>query len=171
MTEGYSFWLMPSGEIYKHLSGLITTLSKTYSTPRFEPHVTLLGDIFLTEEEVLSRASQLTRLVKPFTVKLKKVDYLNEYFRCLFVRAEETDELSRANLYAREIFNRQRDPKFMPHLSLMYGDFPTEEKRQIVAKMGNPFNSQFDVKSIHLYLASSRDPIKDWKILKEFPLK
>ncbi len=171
MTDGYSLWLMPSGDAYNKLKELAFQLSEKNSSPNFEPHVTLLGDIFLSEEEILDKTSKLATLIQPFVVSLNKVDYLDEYFRCLFIRAQETKDLAEANVKAREIFNRQQDPKFMPHLSIMYGNFNPAVKEKIISEIGREIKTEFEIKSIYLVAASSKIEPKDWKIIKEFSLK
>ncbi|MBI2543161.1 MAG: 2'-5' RNA ligase family protein [Candidatus Aenigmarchaeota archaeon] len=169
MAKGYSIWMMPTGDVYRKLSGIISELSSKYSAPKFEPHVTLLGELLESEDVVLSKTEQLSKTIKPFSIKLALVDYLDQYFRCLFLRAEETNYLTDANNNARELFNRQQDPKFMPHLSLMYGDFPTRLKDEIIRQLGKEFNVIFDVKSIHL--VSTNNETKEWHRVKEFVLE
>ena len=167
----FSLWLMPTGKAYDKLKGLISKLSKKHSAPNFEPHVTLLGDIVEPEESALAKTGQLASCTNPFKIKLTGVKYLDEYFRCLFIRAEESDEIMQANRKAQEIFNKKQGQKFMPHLSLMYGNFPAETKEEIIAEIGKEFDTSFEAKSIHLILASKKIGPKDWKKIKKFTLK
>jgi len=166
--EGYSIWLIPTGEVYQKLSEIISQLSEKYSAPNFEPHVTLIGDLLGSKEEVISKTARLADLLKPFEIKLKKADYFDEYFRCLFIRAEKTDELIQVNDIAREIFARKSDPEYLPHSSLIYGNFDSEIKEKILTNLGKEFNLSFEVKSLHLF--STTGEIKDWYEIKEFPL-
>lgn len=55
-SKGYSLWLMPREELYHKFANLIKKLAKKYNAPKFEPHITLLGQIFQSEKEVLKRA-------------------------------------------------------------------------------------------------------------------
>jgi len=168
-AKGYSIWLIPTDNIYKKLHQIVLQLSKKYSTPSFEPHITLLDGFLGSKEEILSNTEQLTHLIRPFTIRLTHADYLDQYFRCLFLRAEKTIELMNANDKAREIFNRKQDPKFMPHLSLMYGDFTPETKEQIIETIDREFNISFNVRSIHLFSTDGKP--KDWYRVGEFSLK
>lgn len=95
--KGYSLWFMPTGSVYDRLVKIISQLSKKYSSPNFEPHVTLLAPIDEPGEEITSKTSQLVSLIQPYEIKLTTVDYLDEYFRCLFIRAEETKDVMGAN--------------------------------------------------------------------------
>jgi len=159
---------MPSGDFYNKLTRIISQLSREYSAPNFESHITLFGDLIGSEEEILSKTSQLATLLQPFEIRLTTLDYLDEYFKCLFIRVEETKQVMDANFKAREIFNRQQDPKHIPHLSLMYGNFTPMIKEGIIAKIGRKFNIKFEVGSIHLF--TSGEP-KNWRRIKEFKLK
>jgi 2'-5' RNA ligase len=167
--EKYSLWFMPEGDVYKKLADLITRLSEKYSAPYFEPHITILHSLAIPKEEMIVKTSELAIKIHPFEIELTTVDYLSEYFRCLFVRARETEELINANLKAREIFNRQSDPKYTPHLSLLYGEFPLKIKEEIIREIGREFNESFRVKSIHIF--SSEEDISNWHRIKEFNLR
>lgn len=160
---------MPTGNIYNKLNKIISQLNKEYSSPNFLPHVTLIGLVVGSQKEILLKTSQLAIFIQPFEIKLTKVDYLNEYFRCLFIKVVKTKELMEANLKAREIFNREKDLKFMPHLSLMYGNFNSKTKKGVISKIGREFNLKFKVKSIHLFLTEGES--KRWYKIKKFVLK
>ncbi|MBU2577814.1 2'-5' RNA ligase family protein [Patescibacteria group bacterium] len=169
-AEGYSIWLIPSGDVYQELAKIISQLSEKYSTPNFEPHVTLIGagELVGTEEEMLSKTSKLTDLLRPFKIKLIKADYFDEYFRCVFIRAEKTKEITEVNNIARATFNLKLDPEYMPHFSLMYGDINPETKEKILADLGKEFDISFEVNSLHLF--STTGEVNDWHKVKEFPL-
>jgi 2'-5' RNA ligase len=85
------------------------------------------------------------------------------------VRGEATSALAAANWQAREIFGRQQDPDFMPHLSLLYGNFDAATKEQIIASIGPAFNQSFPVAAIHLF-STSGEP-KDWFLAQSFELQ
>jgi 2'-5' RNA ligase len=167
-STGHSLWLMPSDQIYNQLSNTISQLSNQYATPVFQPHITLLGDVTGDVGELSSQAQQLALRLRRFQVTLTTVDYLPAYFRCLFIRAEETSALVEANRIARELFHREQDAKFMPHLSLMYGDFDLETKQQIIASIGREFKMTFSVNRIHL-LSCNGEP-KAWYHVREFEI-
>jgi 2'-5' RNA ligase len=169
LENKYSLWFMPEGNIYQKLSDLISQLSKKYSAPYFEPHITILHSLAMPEEEMIKKTSELAIRIHPFRIELTTTDYLDEYFRCFFVRAGKTVELINANLKAREIFNRKSDPKYMPHLSLLYGNFPSKIKEEIIEEIGREFDESFEIKSIHLF--SSEEDIGKWHRIKEFYLR
>ncbi|MGD0126833.1 MAG: 2'-5' RNA ligase family protein [Terriglobia bacterium] len=160
-TLGYALWLMPSGEVRQRLAGTILELSRQYGTPAFQPHVTLAGSIVGPAREVTSKMKDLAKRIPPFTVRLTTVGGLEEYFRCLFVRVEQTHPITSANAAAQEIFRLPKQPAFMPHLSLLYGSLPSNEKERIIAALDHRFELEFKATTLHLYLIK-REPA-NWR--------
>jgi len=165
LNKRYSLWIIPPSDIYDKLKDIILRLSSKYSTPKFEPHITLIGGLSGNEEEILAKVSGLSALLRPFSIKLSKVEYLDEYYRCLFLRTEETDDLLNAHALAGKILNRIRDERYMPHLSLMYGKLPSKIKKEIKQEIGN-LDITFEVNSI--YIISTDGEPESWQRIKEF---
>jgi 2'-5' RNA ligase len=155
ITSSYSIWLMPTGEVRHRLAATILDLSLEYAAPAFEPHVTLAGGIVGPAQEVASRIADLARRIPPFTVRLTEVDFLDEYFRCLFVRVATTHPIMKANKVARAVFSLGKQPAFMPHLSLLYANLPSDVKERSVASLGRRFELEFKASGLHLYLIKS----------------
>lgn len=166
-SKGYALWLMPKGKIYTKFAQIIKKLGQEYGGPIFEPHVTLLGDIELPEEEMIKRTAQLVGGQKPFPITIKQVDYQDFYFRTLFVRADLTESLQALHNKARKIFKKDIPP-YMPHLSLLYGNYPVDLKEKIITEIGRDQIAQFEVSGVFLKKAGE---IKDWKVIKEFTFK
>jgi 2'-5' RNA ligase len=167
-AKGCSIWLMPTGHVCEELSKTIFRLSNQYATPRFPPHVTLIAGLTGDDKELLTQTSLLASRIRPLEIVLTTMHYLDEYFKCLFFRVEETPALLEANRTARTIFHRERDPGFMPHLSMVYGSFDLETKRQMVQIIGTGFNGTFRAGSVHLY--STHGEPEDWRRVQEFEI-
>jgi 2'-5' RNA ligase len=165
----FALWLMPAGRVYRRLAVRIRELSREYSAPEFEPHVTLLGGILGPQREVILKSASLAKLIRPFVVQLTNVDYLDEYFRCLFVRVAETDRVMKANQTAREVFGLREQPAYMPHLSLMYGNLTSDVKGKIVSQLGRRFDIAFKAGNVHLFSITGEP--NEWHRVKAFELK
>jgi 2'-5' RNA ligase len=165
--KGHSLWLMPTGEAYHELSGLIKTLAEEYHGPVFEPHVTLLGEVRQSDDEILRRAAQLASGQQPFPIIVRTVEYQDFYFRALFVRAERTDPLQALYNRAKEIFAMPDIPEYMPHVSLMYGNFPQLVKEQIIKAIGRDHTTEFTVSSVHVF--KNDGEAHTWYRVKELP--
>jgi 2'-5' RNA ligase len=169
VERSFSLWLVPSGDAYHALANLIIDLSNEYSSPRFTPHVTLLGGLQGSEEEIRSRSVKLANKMRPYTITLTRLEYQDEYFRSLYIRVNETKQVVQANLQAREVFDRQMDPGYLPHLSILYGNYSSAEKDEIIKKNGQKFTLSFKVKSLHLVDTSLRP--ESWVTTREFPFR
>src|SRR3989344_3848760 len=162
--EGYALWLVPEGRLHDRLRRMISSLAKKYNSPVFEPHLSLSSLLKGREKDLEKKNMALASSVKPFEITLTTAGHLGEYFRCVFFRAEG-EGLCDANARYRKIFGRQEDA-FMPHLSLMYGNFPPEVREEISGKIGR-LGESFHARSVHLYGIGSAEP-KDWKRIREF---
>lgn len=168
LSKRYSLWFMPSGSAYKTLDEIIYRLSLKYSTPRLFPHVTIIPDVVSREKQMISDTVQLVELISPFRIVLGKIEYSNEYFKCVFARAEPREILIATNSNAREIFDRQ-ELTYEPHLSLLYGNLSEQIKKEIVQTVGQELNVAFDVQSIHII---DSDPERhNWHEIKELQFK
>jgi len=172
----YSMWIMPEGQVLDKFSELIIKISDEYRSPKYKPHVTLLGDLTgFTRMEVVSKATELAESIEPFAITLTEVKYPASYpnnhevyYRSLYIVAGRTEPLMKANELARKMFGRESDPPYNPHLSIMYGQFPAETKEEIISKVGREFNVSFEVESIYVW--SDKGLPHEWKLIKKIPL-
>lgn len=165
-SRGYTLWLMPTSQANEKFVSLVKKLAAENQAPIFQPHVTLLGDIIISEQEAIEKTKQLVSGQTPFTLNLAEIGYEDFHFRTLFVRAEKTEPLLDLHNRAKEIFQKQDIPPYMPHLSILYGIYPTKIKEKIIAEIGRNQSSRFEVKSIHLVKGGE---VADWKITAELP--
>jgi len=57
----------------------------------------------------------------------------------------------------------------MPHLSLMYSNFPQSVKDQIIKAIGNNQTTEFTVRGIHVF--ETGEEVNKWHMVKEFSFK
>lgn len=163
----YTLWVVPAEPVKSILQKIILDLSKKYKTPNFEPHMTLLGDIEVSEEEILAGTKKLASMLKPFNLALGEVSFSTTYFQSVFVRVKSNAKLMQANLLAKQIFNLPNN-LFMPHVSLMYGVDDMETREKIAAEIKLPADLSFQADKI-IIIPTTKDP-KDWHHLAEIPL-
>jgi 2'-5' RNA ligase len=166
-ANGHSLWLMPTGKAYETFSGLIKKLAEAYQAPVFEPHVTLLGGLMHAGDEILRWAAHLVSGQQPFSILLRTVDYQDVYFRALFVRAERTEPLQAFYIRAQELFAMQDISEYLPHLSLMYGNFPQPVKEHIIKAIGRDHTTEFTVSSVHVF--NTDGEANTWYRVQEVP--
>ena len=160
---------MPRGEVYDRLSRIVQRLSDRYGAPQFCPHVTLLGDCVGPRRELIGRAARVAATLRPFVLRLEEIGFLDEYFRCLFVHVALTEPLRKAHQAACREFGMEREPPFMPHLSLLYGIFPRSLKEEIIAEIGPRLDLQFKARSLHLWQTNGGQ--RKWRRLASFGFK
>ncbi len=167
-TEGFSLWFMPTGDLYEELKELIDRLAEEHGAPPFLPHLTLLGTVTGPEKEIIEKTSLLASELTPFDITLKGVGTEEAFFRCLFLKAAKDRVLMETNEKARALFHKEEASAFMPHLSLMYGDFTPARKAAVIADAHlSDFAASFRVESLHLF--STPGPSERWRHTKEFP--
>ena len=118
----YYLWLTPAGDAHQRFFDVIRKLSQTYHSRLFEPHITLAGEITGSEADLIAKTEKLSRRLTRITIKPKEVQYLNEFYRSLFLLVTANEALINANTLAKQQFGLPFDEEFMPHLSLFYGE-------------------------------------------------
>jgi 2'-5' RNA ligase len=169
LFPSHHLWLMPSGKIYDRLVTIIKGFSKKYGGPFFEPHVTLLGFLPGTQEEIMAHCLTLAKTLQPFEIRLANLGCHDTYFQCLYLNVGGTEEIIKANSQAKRAFQTSGSSEFTPHLSLLYGDYPRAIKDQIISSLGEDLRFRFDITEIHLIHAESEDP-KQWGKIQRFQL-
>ncbi|MBI3334493.1 2'-5' RNA ligase family protein [Candidatus Pacearchaeota archaeon] len=167
-ARGHSLWIMPSGETYEELDKTIERVSAQYNSPKFKPHVTLLGEIILSEEKVLKRTHEIATHLTPFPLHLDEFCFEDSYFQCLFIKVRQSEAVMHAHTIAREVFQVQSEAHYVPHLSLLYGTIPLETKQATIASLPILKHNYFYARSIHVLNAEGS--VQDWRIVGEIPL-
>ncbi|MGP0592324.1 2'-5' RNA ligase family protein [Nitrospira sp. T9] len=168
MASTYHLWLTPTGQACDILIKTIADLSKAYHAPIFYPHVTLLDSLPGTEEAISLRCVKLGKSLTPFDIFLAEPAYGDQYFQCVFLKAQETPALMNAHELANRLFVKASNP-FMPHLSLLYGHYSLEMKHKITSTLSQSLSLNFTVDTIHLIHSKSEHPM-DWSSILSVPL-
>lgn len=168
-TSGYTINILPPGNEYTKFDSIIKKLAAEYNTFIFDPHITLLGQASDNEETALKLMTDLTSNQVPFSVTLNKVGSQDYFFRSLFVLAEKTKPLLSLHEKAKRIFGKPGNDEYMPHLSLLYSNYPGEIKEKIIKEIGAEQPSSFVVSSIWLYRTEGES--NEWYPVKEFFFK
>lgn len=168
-AKGYSLVFVPSGAIYKKLSKIISNLCAEYNAPRFKPHVTILPQVITPKKDISKKSLILAKSIKPFKISLTNIGYGSKYFTCVFVNVKKSKQLMNINSLARKMLDRMNDSPYMPHLSLIYGNYPTKIKKEIREKLGKSLNMDFIAHKISIW--QTIGPVEKWKTLKEISFK
>jgi 2'-5' RNA ligase superfamily len=160
---------MPHGEAYERFLGLIARLARRFSTPAFPPHVTLLAGIGgRPEDDLLAACRRLAADLRPLEISLSGVEGRDEPFRCLFAPAALDGPLLAAHAAAARAFDREPDPAFFPHLSLVYGTLPAAVKRQVATETAPLVTGSCRARRLHVWRTDG--PAVEWREIGVFVL-
>ena len=162
----YSLWFMPGKEKKVVLENKINTLANQYGGPKFDPHITLLSSFVDDELSLLNKTEKLSKKIRSFEIIFDQVRFLNEYFRSLFIEIKLSEELKLARNAAAKEFGWE-DKNYIPHLSLMYGNYSNQIKTDIIKTMGT-LPRYLKVNKIHL---AHNDEINcKWRVIESFKI-
>ena len=167
MGKLYSLWITPTSDLKESLDELILKLSKKYKSPRFEAHMTLLGNIDSDEKTMIQKTKELTSETKTFSLQLDEISFSTTYFQSVLVRVRSTDELMEANLKAKKVFQMDNNV-FMPHISLLYGNHQMKLRGKIASEIELPKYKYFKAEKI-IVIPSTQNPA-EWAHLAEISL-
>ncbi len=158
---GYSLWLMPEPAERARLEALIHRLSHRLGTPPFTPHVTLLGGLHGGEQGLVDRLHELARDLPPLSLRLTQVGGQDAFFRCLYVEAEGGAALGASHARAAAQLDVRTRASFFPHLSLVYGQLSSEQKRRLAGEL-RPEVEARTVLFPELWLVHTEGHVTEW---------
>ena len=163
----YTLWLIPENELREELEEIIARYAKKYHSPVFIPHITLYSGVLSTNEVVTEKLRNVAKNIHPFKLELGNVAFSTTYFQSVLVRVKTTAKLLNTHLAIKKAFDIQEQHVYMPHMSLVYGDFDMETREKIASEIKIK-NRQFMGKKIAVVNGDSDDPA-DWVLVDQIP--
>lgn len=168
----YAVWYEPTGEVYSYLKSLIIQLADKYNSPIFEPHITLLpGGTDLNKKTVINILKKTISDANPFETKLTFYDYLDDFFKCVFIRVDKTPSLMNFCSSIQIAFNGQPTTDFTPHLSVLYGQMANEEKAKLIDSLGKEYQQSSFLEKVDIIEYKMGEPPETWKKVISIPVK
>lgn len=134
----FALWLVPAEPARAALTAVIRRLAEQYNAPTFEPHVTVYGGCLTDGDAMCELLDTIVTNVPPLTLTVKELDWTDEFFKTLFIAFESSDELADLCERMRRGLSRPAPYYLQPHLSLLYKQMPTDQKRRIIAGLDPP---------------------------------
>lgn len=156
------FWLLPPKKIQ--------AVYQPLTTPKFEPHITIIGAVTLKGEikSILKVVEAVVKNLRPIPIELTEISSSTTYFQCVFARVKPTLELFRAHQLIKSALRHSDPSMYVPHMSLVYGNLKLEERFKIAESIKLPVTN-FTADRISVISADSLNP-KTWKHIAEFTL-
>ena len=161
-----TFWLIPKEPERELFREYIRILAERFEAPKFEPHMTVGSGSFDTvrAEWILS---QVTKGQPQVRLKIRGIEYSDEYTKTLTVQFEETGELQRL-VGALCEFGEAAGWHFDPHLSLIYQKMSMVEQQEMARSVKFPFQDVLFDSIATVACASpteTREDVESWKVL------
>lgn len=165
-TSGYHLFLEPTGTSKHGLHHLIQQFAAEFGGPIFDPHVTLLAELQDEDEtELIGKVAALVAGQSSFSVSLEALSMEDRYFRALYLRVQENEALAALHEKAEEIFSIQSSELYVPHLSLLYGNYPEARKLNALDTIYVPDDMTFLVDRVSLY--KTEGEVGEWVKVQE----
>lgn len=148
----------------------IARLSSWMHGARFDPHVTVCGDIDASESTLTELAARLAGHCPALAWPVSQVEAGAQFFQCLYLRFAATAEFDTMQVAAREAIGQAYGASTFPHLSLAYSE-PHPDNAKLCNVLAEQFVGQtivFD--RLAVVLSSRATPIAQWRVLAEFAL-
>ena len=159
---------MPEGEEQRSFADIIARFSERFGTPTFDPHVTLLGGLHGEERAIVSRISEIVRTMRPVEIRTSTLHSQEDYFRQLFVQVEKSRPLMETRGRVKVLAGGRRERPYSPHVSLMYGSVPYQDREALLMEMGGEIVTEFETKTLHV--VDTAGTPERWRRVGSFPL-
>ncbi|KAL8103512.1 cyclic phosphodiesterase-like isoform X2 [Apium graveolens] len=171
----YSVWALPQQDLIRRLKSLMGGLRSEFGGPEFEPHVTAVGAISLTESEARDKFAKACHGLKAYNASVEKVETGTFYYQCVFLLLSRTPEVVEPSAQCSSHFGYKSSTPYMPHLSLLYADLTEEEKKRAQEKasaLDKGIGSlTFQITRLALYKTDTEDKsLKSWEKVAECEL-
>ncbi|PIA25947.1 hypothetical protein AQUCO_10200011v1 [Aquilegia coerulea] len=171
----YSVWGIPSKNVTERLKKLMENLRSEFGGPEFEPHVTVVGAIQLTQSDAIHNFNLACQGVKPYTAKVNSVSTGTFFYQCVYLLLHPSNQVLEASAHCSRHFGYLSSSPYMPHASLLYGDITVEEKQRAKEK-AEAFDAgvsslSFQISRLALYKTDPEDKtLKSWEKIADYDL-
>ncbi|KAK2988689.1 hypothetical protein RJ640_012725, partial [Escallonia rubra] len=149
MKNFYSIWALPPEDLKPRLKKLMGELRSEFNGTEFEPHVTVVHAVSLTEGDARDKFKSACEGLKAYNAKVVET-----------------------SAHCCSHFGYRNSTHYMPHLSLLYADL-TDEEKKIAQERANALDENigslsFQITRLALYKTDPEDKtFKSWEMVAE----
>jgi hypothetical protein len=81
----YSVWAIPPEDVGARLKRLMAGLASEFGGPQFEPHITVVGAIGLTEQDALEKFHSACDGLQAYTATVDRVATGTFFYQCVYL--------------------------------------------------------------------------------------
>ncbi len=163
--EGYSIWLMPDIEDDVAYNDEIQTLAFGYEAPNFESHITVIGGVKEEERRIVEAIDSIAKDQRAFMVHFLGIETEDVWNRAVYLRARKDEELQSLHERTAQSLGIEPSPDYMPHMSMVYGDFDANQKAEMIQRLGISWSRDCLMSSLALFRTDGHP--KKWKRVHE----
>jgi 2'-5' RNA ligase len=170
MSHIFSVWLSMDEPVKSYLSQLIKQLCYKYNAVPFEPHLTLVSGTYVSFTDIKEQLDYFVESFSPVVLTIQKINYTKKYFNTLFIEFESSELLHSLHEKAKSTFKNTRSKLFLPHISLLYKNIHSKEKKKIARSIDITFK-QICLNQVKIVTPKQNDmdwcDVENWHILYE----
>lgn len=170
-TAFYSVWLAPDEPVLSELQVLVQEFARVRSAPSFLPHLTLLGDLPVSQAKLAQILSQHAPRIPTQELTVSGVTVGDSFFKSIYLQLSCPPQLSAVQSALARAFPTTANPgRFDPHVSMIYGAVDASMQQETHAILQRFIGSTLRFERMQLVRSSQNTPVIDWQVLKEFAL-
>ncbi len=171
-AECYSVWLMPDAAWGREFQAIVDDLASRFSTPRFRPHLTLIGGQPFDREDLKRRLAPAVTGAAPLSRPILDVITGEAVFRSFYALFGVEGGLGDLRRQVNVAVPGSDPGQFMPHVSLLYGAVAPKPKAAAAAEIRAALAGRtvtFD--RVEIVRSGDDVPIEDWETVAAFELR
>ena len=161
----YSIWLLPAEKESQRFQKIIDTLSESFKTTAFEPHLTLYTNISKLTDELFYKISVLAALTNTFDISTDTLHISSDFYKALYVGIRNNKALQEIQQEIQNLFP-DSNYEFQPHLSFLYGEFDEVLKKSKIESIKENLLNTFQANQIAI--VQTKGDNKNWKVIETF---
>ncbi len=124
--------MIPGDPEYAYFQDLISELSEQADSPKFSPHITLLGQLPQDFEHIKLEVNKLCNGLEALQLSFSHLGMFEQYFRSIILHTHPSQSLEDLHQRIRDILAPEENAPFVPHLSLLYSHLELNQKRLLM---------------------------------------
>lgn len=165
MSALHSIWLMPAPGDEAALQAIVEDLAGRFSSPLFQPHLTLVEEQERELAEFAAVCRTLAAETEQFSAAIQDIGTNDLYFRSLYALFPPEGTLMDLRRIMVETLSLEIPGTFMPHISLLYGVAQGAEKERVRAMLERDLaGTSICFDRICVVASAKTIPVAEWAV-------
>ena len=169
ISKAFWIWCDFIEEDIKFLKQIQSKLYESFNSPFFDLHMTLHGPFLKRNELNKKKIYKICKNIKKIPIEAKNYKISDNFFKSFYIEVLKSEKLIelRNTIYREFPINFLYE--FIPHISMIYGNFNESEKLKNIRNLPIIKKKIFTIKNI--VIADVDENINKWKIIERIELK